>query len=351
MLLKQRSYVQDKWCEALEGIVCGGTVFHGINGETYTQDEWDDILKGWKAEEDRLDKLQTEIEKAKNTKTWEVCTNIDCGCHYCSMFYQQYVNYTSQIIYIKDAVKCTKNLPRLTPHYAHLLEFHCPNIGLEQIPDFSHAISLILLKCDNNRLTHIKIPPTLQTLICSKNRIESLSDFPQCIIKVECNQNSLLKLPELKHTNMQYLDCVGNKLTYLPELSPHMKTLLCAFNQLKELPLFPLGLVSVECEYNKLCGLPPLNMNLTKLNCSYNRISFLPVLNNALSDLNCIKNRLHPIQSFDENRNSTHRLTPETKRFANRWIFCRHRIMCFKYKKHFLRWYKRVQHNPTGDLQ
>ena len=74
------------------------------------------------------------------------------------------------------------------------------------------------------------LPPTLQYLQCTGNKLTSLPSLPQNLKELNCGWNQLTSLPELPPT-LQELYCSNNQLTSLPELPPTLKILYYSNNQ------------------------------------------------------------------------------------------------------------------------
>ena len=126
-----------------------------------------------------------------------------------------------------------------------------------------------------------------------------LDSLPENTTEIDISDKLLTYIPNsiLRFKHLQKLYCFNNELTSLPDLSilTKLETLYCYNNELTSLP--------------ELSGL----INLQRLYC-YN-------------------NELPEILNF-----KTYSLTHEEKNIIDRFIKCKYRIMCLKYKQHFRRW-------------
>jgi Leucine-rich repeat (LRR) protein len=113
------------------------------------------------------------------------------------------------------------------------------------------------------------LPPTLKTLVCSRNQLTSLPQLP---------------------TGLKSLTCWANELTSLPPLPPALKILDCCKNQLTSLPALPKNLESLTCYENNLTRLPALPPKLKWLQCHDNQLRRLPRLPESLEEISCDKN-------------------------------------------------------------
>lgn len=103
---------------------------------------------------------------------------------------------------------------------------------------------------------------------------------------LNCNQNSLTKLPENLPQSLRILRFHSNSITHMPiNLPENLKIINCANNLLTYLPEnFTNSLVRLICSYNQLLNLPNnLPKSLTHLDFSYNNITSIPI-----SIVNCI---------------------------------------------------------------
>lgn len=151
---------------------------------------------------------------------------------------------------------------------------------LEQLSQI-HLETRILM-CHHNKLTFLPSLVHLSQLVeldCSYNQITQLPLLPLSIKRLNCERNRLTSLPSLVHlTQLVELDCNYNLIEQFPPLPPSIKRLDCGVNCLKALPSLPASLEVLNCEGNSLTKLPDLSncKQLRVLNCNCNNLSFLP---------------------------------------------------------------------------
>jgi hypothetical protein len=113
------------------------------------------------------------------------------------------------------------------------------------------------------------LPPTLKSLVCSRNQLTQLPQLPTGLESLTCWANRLTSLPPLPST-LRSLDCCKNQLTSLPSLPENLLTLTCYENNLTHLPALPNGLAFLECHDNQLRTLPRLPETLLEVSCGKN---------------------------------------------------------------------------------
>jgi len=163
---------------------------------------------------------------------------------------------------------------------------HLSERGLTYIPDkLTRFTNLKFLYCANNKLTYLPpLPKSLQVLYCGSNQLTSLPPLPENLVYLNCNYNRLNNLHSI-HTlpkELEELHCINNRLTYLPRMNKKLKKLNCDNNRLTSLPLLNEKLTYLNCCYNQLTSLPVLNEKLEVLYCSNNELTSLPLLNENL---------------------------------------------------------------------
>lgn len=117
-----------------------------------------------------------------------------------------------------------QKLPKLLP--PSLVEIHCFDNQIEELPDLDNLPLLNYLNCSNNKIRKIgNLPRTLTRLRCNKNRLTELPALPECLVKLCCEYNHIEKLPKLPNT-LKHLDCSHNsELVDLPRLPETMEYL------------------------------------------------------------------------------------------------------------------------------
>ncbi len=125
--------------------------------------------------------------------------------------------------------------------------------------DLSPSANLVKLKCENNKLSELKLPITiedldcsnnllqkldfskienLKTLICSDNNLEDLYPIPQKLAHLDCKNNKIKEifLDERFDYCLKFIDCSNNKIEKLNlKNAVSLKSLLCVGNQLRSL--------------------------------------------------------------------------------------------------------------------
>ena len=106
---------------------------------------------------------------------------------------------------------------------------------------------------------------------------EYLDSLPSYIQTINLCDMGLFVLPDLsRFTNLQYLHCSHNNLTYLPKLNETLLGLYCDNNKLTSLPELDSSLTLLYCCDNELTCLPKFNKNLLQIFCTYNKLTCLP---------------------------------------------------------------------------
>lgn len=196
----------------------------------------------------------------------------------------------------------------------------------------------------------------LQTLNCSYNKLTALPKLNETLLELDCSFNNLTVLPTL-NVNLQILDCSFNRQLFtLPEINKKLQELHCIDIGLTALPALNKKLEVLDCSENKLTILPQLNRKLQELYCRKNQITVLPTLNKKLQLLDCSENKLTTLPELNANlrkidssnnsklpailtiRTYKNQLSNAQRNRINRFIRCKYRIMCFKYRQHFRRW-------------
>ena len=164
---------------------------------------------------------------------------------------------------------------------------------------------------------------------------EYLNSLPEDITVIDVSYKNLKYLPNLsRFKNLKELNCSHNELTILPELNENLQELFCCNNKLTILPVLNENLQVLYCGNNNLTTLPELNENLKILFCYNNNLTILPELNHNLETLFCNNNKKLP-EILNINN---YCLTDKDRNIINRFIRCKYRIMCLKYREHFRRW-------------
>ena len=198
----------------------------------------------------------------------------------------------------------------------HILKYlDCSYNKIQSCISFSLLKSLKTLKCNNNIIENITLPPSIEYLDCSKNKIGLLQKNLNLLTHLIINGNNIQQLPKMD--NITYINCNYNivitnihvypKLkhlymnsTYLPSFSKiklfniPLVHLECSFASIKYLPILPPSLTYLNCSNNLLLDLPQIP-NVKYLNCSNNLLLKLPKITKCIK-LICKNNGLHTIQ-------------------------------------------------------
>ena len=269
-----------------------------------------------------------------------------------------------------------------------LTHLNCNCNGLTNIKKLMYNYNIIWLNCSYNDI--ITIPtrmfsleyldfsnnqvqknvdfigyPNLKYLICSSNKIKSISNLPSGLIYLDISDNQLNILenlpPGLEYLlvsqtyitqinliqleNLKYLDisinnlysCVDrlpNSLIYLncsqcdviklDNLPIGLKELICINNKIKSLDMLPESLEYLNCDHNIIVKLDNLPCNLDKLVCSNNKISQLNNLPKKLTKLNCKKNNIkhflnlpHTLTEFETESNDDNNNNNNIQKFLS----------------------------------
>lgn len=119
---------------------------------------------------------------------------------------------------------------------------------------------------------------------------------PERLQHIFCSRNCFKELPNLnKFTSLKVLDLSHNKLKYLPKL-PDLEELCFANNLISDTSNLPLNLLRMDCSNNSIRKLPKMD-RLTHLNCHKNKLKELPKMD-SITELICHDNRLKTINSY-----------------------------------------------------
>lgn len=181
-----------------------------------------------------------------------------------------------------------------------LARIEIENDSVFDLTGVQYFSSLITLDCGNgvyayapNRLKFLPpLPPTLDTLICGSNLLDSLPySLPPTLRFLKCYNNPLHQLPVLPNA-LTYLECYSDSLKNLPALTPALYFLNCGFNSLDSIPTLPGTLQILYCNSDSLYVLPALPNSLVSLDCGNNFLTSLPSLPSSLQGLECSNNAL-----------------------------------------------------------
>ena len=139
------------------------------------------------------------------------------------------------------------------------------------------------LYCRYNNLTYLDNPTLLQRLFYSNNKLTQLDNLKLPMLKeLDCRHNNITHLDNLNLPMLKELNCSHNKITQLNNLTlPMLQRLTCYNNNLTQLDNLNLPMLEVlECINNNITQLDNLNLPmLKKLVCNDNKLTQLDNLN------------------------------------------------------------------------
>ena len=194
----------------------------------------------------------------------------------------------------------------------YLQKLYCAGNNLTFLPSLSSLNILTHLICSENRLTAIpELPPNLRSLDFSYNNVSIIPNLPPSLTNIAFSYNRVIQMPDLSAlTELVFLNCTGNRLTSLPDLS-HTKLfqLICPENELTSISGLPNTLEWLLCRDNQLTQLPDLAglTLLTNLIADNNRLTSLPDMSDltALIQLYCSSNELTSLPDLSHLTNLT----------------------------------------------
>lgn len=136
--------------------------------------------------------------------------------------------------------------------------------GIEDLTGIEQFGALQDLDCSGNQievLPDLSSLMQLENLIANDNAIKAFPVLPSSVVNVYLANNQIKQVPNIGHLGqLEHLDISNNALVKLPNLS--------------SIP----NLETLECQNNELGKLPPLPSSLTVLNASFNELTKLPNL-------------------------------------------------------------------------
>lgn len=112
---------------------------------------------------------------------------------------------------------------------------------------FEIVDNLIMLACNNLKLTSLPSMPNLESLHCCNNKLISLHHMPK-LRELYCIKNQLTKIPS--YPELVNLHCQDNQIRSIHSL-PKLRELYCGNNRLTSLPKMP-NLQRLYCKNNPL---------------------------------------------------------------------------------------------------
>jgi len=138
------------------------------------------------------------------------------------------------------------------------------------------------------------LPPNVRRLDISSNNIRTImtSDLPDSLVELICKYSDV-RVIEFLPPNLERLDCTWNRLVALPDFPKTLRDVYCAHNDLRTLPQPPPGskLKNLFCGSNRLICLPNLE-TIEQLAAEFNYICVFPKCGSGTTSIglssNCI---------------------------------------------------------------
>ncbi|MBR3057819.1 MAG: DUF4214 domain-containing protein [Clostridiales bacterium] len=117
-------------------------------------------------------------------------------------------------------------------YFRDMVVLNCENNKLTSL-DLTLNPKLVRVTCGENKLTEIKLSPTLTELDCSNNQLTELDIFGLSeLTMLQCQNNKIEMLKMSGNTSLSYLDCHLNQLKFLYlEQSPILRDLVKTGNR------------------------------------------------------------------------------------------------------------------------
>ena len=176
------------------------------------------------------------------------------------------------------------------------LDISYNNISI--LPEIPENLTVLILSY--NPLKQIpKLSDTLEELDLAGLNLESIEKIPTSLTYLDISDNKLTNLPDLP-LMLEYLNVSKNLLDYI-DVSKLDKLLNynCEFCKMKQLSNLPDNIIRIFCNNNELIKLPKLPSHIITLNCSNNRLTKLTKLNPDIKNLDCSHNKIKMLE-FDE---------------------------------------------------
>ena len=173
-------------------------------------------------------------------------------------------------------------LPDEFPQNLHTLEISSSIIGAS--PHLPNSLRNLIIKY--NSIEPPNLPIGLKYLKYYMTRCYiPQQGLPSNLVRFECNETNIEKLPDILPRTLKVLCCGENRLSSLPPLPEGLQVLICSYNKIEQLPLLPSTLKVLHCGSNHLTYLPPLPKGIMRLICTDNYITNLPPLPISLKEL------------------------------------------------------------------
>ncbi len=109
-------------------------------------------------------------------------------------------------------------------------EIDISNKNIKGSLDFARFSKLTVLYCNDNKITSLdNLPDSLIKLYCNLNKISSLDNLPNSLIELDCTNNQIRSFNNLVSLKLlKYLNCNYNEITNLDNLPNSLIELHCS---------------------------------------------------------------------------------------------------------------------------
>ena len=132
-----------------------------------------------------------------------------------------------------------------------IIEVNCGYNNVRSIK-IDNLTNLQRLNCQGNKITSISGSSSLKNLICNQNRMTYIINYEQ-LEKLSCRLNQLTAIDV--YDKLIYLDCKKNNIVSIG-CSPKLETIYCDYNNVSELPSDLPMINSIFCNNNSISNIP-----------------------------------------------------------------------------------------------
>lgn len=161
---------------------------------------------------------------------------------------------------------CSNKLKKIPKLPKQIEELSIRNNKLIDVNNLSSYEYLQRLDCSDNYICSIPIINSLENLVCTNNKLETISLFPN-LKKLSCGSNNIKKIDSLN--KLKILDCHKNQIEIISGFE-NLKELYCNDNKIKIINNLN-KLEIIHC-YNNFINKFEYFVNLKELICDYNNI-------------------------------------------------------------------------------
>jgi len=164
----------------------------------------------------------------------------------------------------ENSIKDVKHLPE------SLIEL---KLSTNQITKIELPKNLLMINLTSNYLKSIpQMPKTIQTINLSYNLINKIENLEQLnVSNLNLSSNEIKKIENIRNTNLRVLNITQNEINEINNLPESLDTLLCSANKIKKLILNK-NLKNIFCCDNQLVNLDLRGTNLHICNFNNNPI-------------------------------------------------------------------------------